>query len=148
MSEAHLDRTTPEPLFEIISTCRGGGYMYCRTNPPHPKANAKGLYPLHRVIAENKIGRLLHSSEDVHHVDGNKSNNDPSNLVVLDHVEHVELHKRGLAKVACICPVCGASFELQPRLYRLQKKRKGGDEPCCSRRCGTILAVRRKAGSK
>lgn len=61
-------------LFEILSVCKGGGYRYCRTSPKHPKANSKGLYHLHRVLMENKLGRLLRDDEDVHHKDEDKSN--------------------------------------------------------------------------
>lgn len=47
----------------------------------------------HRVVAEQKIGRLLLPGEVVHHIDGNKLNNDPSNLEVLSsQAEHARLH--------------------------------------------------------
>ncbi len=47
----------------------------------------------HRVIAEEKIGRPLQPGEVVHHLDGNKKNNDPSNLVVLEsQSQHAKLH--------------------------------------------------------
>lgn len=54
----------------------------------------------HRVIAEMAIGRPLKYGEIVHHIDGNKRNNDPSNLVVLENqAEHARLHfKKGVMK--------------------------------------------------
>ena len=36
----------------------------------------------HRIIAEIKIGRKLRKGEVVHHIDENKTNNDPNNLMV------------------------------------------------------------------
>ena len=80
-------------MFKIISTCKGGGYRYCRTKPEHPKRNANGLYPLHRVIMENSIGRSLSSSEHVHHIDGNKNNNNAENLEIKTASEHAAYHK-------------------------------------------------------
>lgn len=46
----------------------------------------------HRVVAENKIGRKLLPSEHVHHIDGNKHNNHPDNLIVMSSSEHGQLH--------------------------------------------------------
>jgi len=42
----------------------------------------------HRFIMEGIIGRPLKSSEDVHHIDGNKSNNKPHNLELIEHGIH------------------------------------------------------------
>lgn len=79
-------------MFVIKSICRGGGYRYCRTEPPHPNRNTKGLYPLHRVLMENKLGRLLSYNELVHHKDGNKSNDSIENLDVISRGDHTVLH--------------------------------------------------------
>ena len=49
----------------------------------------------HRVVAEKLLGRALTDEEVVHHVDGNKRNNDPENLMVLpSQSEHAKLHMR------------------------------------------------------
>lgn len=49
----------------------------------------------HRLIAEQMLGRSLRKGEVVHHVDGNKKNNDPANLLVLSSQrEHAALHFR------------------------------------------------------
>lgn len=48
--------------------------------------------PEHRLVAERAIGRKLHPKEHVHHIDGNKTNNDPINLMVLTAKEHAKLH--------------------------------------------------------
>jgi hypothetical protein len=42
----------------------------------------------HRFVAEGIIDRPLRPTEDVHHIDGDKTNNSPSNLMVIDHGEH------------------------------------------------------------
>lgn len=46
----------------------------------------------HRIIAENKIGRPLQPGEVVHHIDGDKQNNNPDNLEVLTQSEHIKKH--------------------------------------------------------
>ena len=49
----------------------------------------------HRVVAEQMLGRPLKPSEIVHHIDGNKHNNDPSNLQVMTQAEHIREHFHG-----------------------------------------------------
>lgn len=46
----------------------------------------------HRVIMERHIGRALRDDEIVHHKDGDKSNNDPSNLEIMSQSEHARHH--------------------------------------------------------
>lgn len=47
---------------------------------------------IHRIEAEKKIGRPLQAGEIVHHVDGNKFNNNPANLEVMTQSEHARIH--------------------------------------------------------
>lgn len=54
----------------------------------------------HRVIAEQMLGRPLRKDEIVHHIDGNKHNNDPSNLRIMTQSEHAKIHF--MRKVKCI----------------------------------------------
>jgi len=46
----------------------------------------------HRVIAEQMLGRSLLPSEIVHHIDGDKQNNHPSNLQVMTQDHHLREH--------------------------------------------------------
>ena len=63
---------------------KGSGKSYVKYNGVHE----------HRLIAEKKIGRPLEPGEIVHHIDGNKRNNDPSNLEVMSQSEHIKEHLR------------------------------------------------------
>jgi hypothetical protein len=52
----------------------------------------------HRIVAEELLGRPLERNEIVHHIDGNKHNNDPANLLVMTQSEHVRLHHSEMLK--------------------------------------------------
>jgi len=53
----------------------------------------------HRRLAEAKLGRPLRAGEVVHHLDGNKLNNDPANLAILpSQSEHCKAHGFGKKK--------------------------------------------------
>ena len=51
----------------------------------------KGSY-VHRLVMEEYLGRKLEDGEVVHHIDGNKINNDIENLELLLKQEHHKLH--------------------------------------------------------
>lgn len=48
----------------------------------HPRATTSGHVLLHILVAEEKLGRCLRPGETVHHLDMNKMNNSPENLIV------------------------------------------------------------------
>lgn len=50
----------------------------------------------HQVIMEKHIGRPLRKNEVVHHIDGNKRNNDISNLLLTTRSEHAKIHRECL----------------------------------------------------
>ena len=86
-------------LFEIdkdsIIKATKGGYYYCCTIPPHGEIRGdrkKRYIYLHRALLEQKLGRYLKSEEQADHKDGNKENNSPSNLVLLDRGPHQKSH--------------------------------------------------------
>lgn len=49
---------------------------------------------VHVVLMENKIGRPLEPDECVHHIDGDKHNNELNNLALLTRSGHMRLHQR------------------------------------------------------
>lgn len=61
---------------------RGAGKSYRKLNNRHE----------HRIVAEQKIGRPLGKDEVVHHIDRNKRNNSPDNLMVCTRSEHARIH--------------------------------------------------------
>lgn len=50
---------------------------------------------VHRVVAEQQLGRRLRRGEVVHHIDGNPANNSPDNLEVCSSASvHRRHHRR------------------------------------------------------
>lgn len=48
---------------------------------------------IHRQVYEDYYKVKLTKNDIIHHIDGNKLNNDPKNLVCMTRAEHVRLHK-------------------------------------------------------
>ena len=48
----------------------------------------------HRYLMEQHLGRKLTADEVVHHIDGDRTNNNLSNLVVMQRGEHSALHRK------------------------------------------------------
>jgi len=57
----------------------------------HPNKSQKGWQYEHRLIVEETLGRYLTSDEHVHHMNGIKDDNRPSNLIALDAYDHIVL---------------------------------------------------------
>lgn len=55
----------------------------------------------HVEIAERALGKSLPAGVVVHHVDGNRLNNEPGNLLVCSSAYHSLIHKRMRAVAAC-----------------------------------------------
>lgn len=139
-------------LFKIISTCRNGdGYTYCRTEPVHPNANVVGLQALHRVVMENKLGRLLTPDEIVHHKDENKRNNHPDNLQVMTRAQHARHHAVPAKKITIACSGCGSPILIREKDYRFKiKYNKYGihcTRSCAARTTGNLDRSKRWAAS-
>jgi hypothetical protein len=80
----------------------------------HPLASTNGRVWYHRHVASIKLGRWLHSHEVVHHVDGDRANNDPDNLVVITRSKHAVDHAvaAGLKTMTLKeCELCGKKFK-------------------------------------
>lgn len=81
--------------------------------PDNPGGHRKYVLE-HRLVAEKALGHYLPPTAVVHHIDGNKHNNEPSNLVVCENKSyHNLIHRRKRALDACgnadylRCKFCG-----------------------------------------
>lgn len=121
------------------------GYFYS-----YESRSGKLVY-LHRQIAEKSLGRPLLDSEVIHHIDENKTNNDPSNLLVFKtNGDHVRFHNLSEStkevlrlddgayicrvKPSKACLICGT-------LFHPSKKGTSREQKCCSHSCAAKLNI-------
>lgn len=94
-----MNRLDEFPPYKGGHTCLPGRYVF-EFAPHHPLANGWGWVAQHRLVAEDIAGRRLRRSTDparaecVHHIDENRTNNDPTNLVVMTKTQHQRHHAR------------------------------------------------------
>lgn len=100
-----------------------GGYIviYC---PEHPNAKPNGFVYEHRLIMEKALGRLLSSSEHVHHINGNPADNRVGNLEVKTNRQHLKDHAATLS-----------ANEIAKRTERILKSVEKRRKPRMTRTC-------------
>jgi len=77
------------------------GKVYVRMMD-HPDAINGGYVLEHRLVAEQALGKPLPRGSVVHHIDGDSTNNVPSNFVLCENqAYHNLLHQRALALAEC-----------------------------------------------
>lgn len=131
-----------------IYTCKDG-----RTRIYDKVSHKVTSYP--RYIMSNYLGRTLRPDEQIHHVDGNPTNNEIDNLLVLPRNLHDIMHRKDRVKYRdkeMICPWCGKEFlwtAYQQSEHNMNSKRRHSMQgPFCSKSCagsyGRSEQLRRK----
>ena len=96
------------------------GYIKVYIGRKDPRSDVSGFAYRHRLVAEKKLGRPLKENEVVHHLDGDKTNDDPVNIIINSSLgEHRTYHRKpdsNLQKIGesnslamCTCG-CGSTF--------------------------------------
>ena len=60
--------------------------------PKHREARRNGYVAEHRMVVSDLLGRKLHPKNDVHHINGIKTDNRPNNLQLISHADHTSHH--------------------------------------------------------
>lgn len=87
----HGDPSFVMPRDDFRAACRAGAAPKIAAAKPTSYVKYFGRHE-HRVVAEKELGRPLEPGEIVHHIDGDRRNNDPSNLQVMTQSEHARIH--------------------------------------------------------
>lgn len=109
------------------------GYLqyYGEYYKDHPEYNHESNWRrgilAHRYIMEQHIGRFLTKEEIVHHLDGDKLNNDISNLRIMSQSEHAKLHShvntnnlmQNRADIVTMTNKKGSTYYFTPHLVKI-----------------------------
>src|SRR5262245_34790351 len=80
--------------------------------PHHPRADSRGYVMEHRLVMEEKLGRVLEQHERVHHINNNGKDNRPENLELYSSTrEHFKRHFDAV----------GREVELEKEIERLRQ---------------------------
>lgn len=85
--------TVGSPIVKRCRKCYLASCSHLRGGYPWISINGRRVQE-HRYLAEKALGRPLKSNEVVHHVDMDKTNNKPGNLVICTKDYHLLLHQR------------------------------------------------------
>jgi hypothetical protein len=120
-------------------------YVYKRA-VDHPGANSNGYVREHTLIVEERIGRFLEKHKEVvHHIDGNPSNNNPDNLMLVTHAEHRRIHNGWIqirGEWHKKCSYCGVMKHAKDNFYKRKTGRIKYVNNCMD--CARIINAQRK----
>lgn len=74
-------------------TSFGNGYYYI-LDPSHPNSDKRGYVAEHILVATKERGKPLTEGELVHHINLDKHDNSPENLIIADKQTHAEWHNQ------------------------------------------------------
>ena len=98
-----------------VITAKGYKALYL---PSHPRAMKTGYLLEHRLVAEGIVGRPLKTTEVVHHLNGDRMDNRPENLEILDRRVHDQRPMPPVKPI--VCPHCGGLIRVSGRVRNVE----------------------------
>lgn len=96
-------------------------------------------YP--KYLMEIYLNRYLTESETVQHLDGNPLNNDLSNLLVMDRIEHLKMDAKRVEDQILICQWCKKEFLVKGKSLRQRDGKDKKSNSFCSKKCSGIYGT-------
>lgn len=103
-------------------------------------------YP--RVIMERYLGRELEPDDDIHHIDGDPTNNSIENLQIIKHGLHQKQHRLFFDKQVR-CQICGNIFlwkGVSQRRYFADLRAGRNRVISCSKKCSAYCGRMKQLG--
>lgn len=122
---------------------QGGGYIHIK-RPHHKYADKRGRVLFHRYELELHLGRYLTKEEDVHHIDFNKENNDPLNLMIVSKKDHGYFHCPKIDYSKRFCFLCGSNKTWTNKKGWQFWTRYGEDKFICNKCCMRLYHQKEK----
>jgi hypothetical protein len=138
-----------KPQWDKTVVHNGYILVYCPEHPRAWKRTLIGYVYAHRIVIEISLGRILLSTEHVHHINEDRSDYRVENLQVMSNAAHARFHRlqKPAEVVSLVCPSCQGQFSRSRRKTFLRNKRI--KRSFCSRQCiGSFTASHRQWRAK
>ncbi len=117
---------------------KNGPYILVKAPESYPGKKYRNKYVYeHHLVWWLKTGQLLRPDQVIHHLDGDKHNNDYANLALITKKEHLNEHRKDFKfkysteRVELKCSWCNQLFQMLKSSYVYKLKQEQNKFYCC-----------------